>query len=45
LSALLGRWRFALEPGQRVQPRPLVTLGPRHGIRMRVQTPERPAIA
>jgi cytochrome P450 len=37
LSALLGRWRFALEPGQRVVPRPLVTLSPRHGIRMRVQ--------
>jgi cytochrome P450 len=39
LSALLRRWRFALEPGQRIEPRPLVTLGPRHGIRMRVQAP------
>ena len=39
LSALLRRWRFALEPGQRVEPRPLVTLGPRHGIRMRVEVP------
>jgi cytochrome P450 len=36
LSALLGRWRFTLEPGQRIVPRPLVTLSPRHGIRMRV---------
>ncbi|HLH22538.1 MAG TPA: cytochrome P450 [Chloroflexota bacterium] len=37
LSALLGRWRFALEPGQRIVPRPLVTLSPRHGVRMRVR--------
>ncbi len=39
LSALLRRWRFVLEPGQRIVPRPVVTLSPRHGIRMRVQAP------
>ena len=38
LSALLSRWLFSLEPGQHIVPRPLVTLSPRYGIRMRVQT-------
>ena len=37
LSALLARWRLMLEPGQRVVPRPVVTLVPREPIRMRVE--------
>jgi cytochrome P450 len=37
LSALLAHWRLALEPGQRVVPRPVVTLVPREPIRMRVE--------
>jgi len=37
LSALFARWRLALEPGQRVVPRPVVTLVPRRPILMRVE--------
>jgi cytochrome P450 len=37
LSALFARWRLALEPGQRVVPRPVVTLVPREPILMRVE--------
>ena len=35
LLATIGqRWRFRLAPGQRVEPQALITLRPRHGIRM-----------
>jgi hypothetical protein len=34
LSALAQRWRFRLAPGARVEPHALITLRPRHGIRM-----------
>jgi hypothetical protein len=34
LSALAQRWRFRLAPGARVEPQALITLRPRHGIRM-----------
>ena len=35
LLATIGqRWRFRLEPGQRVETRPLITLRTRYGMRM-----------
>jgi cytochrome P450 len=34
LATLGQRWRFRLEPGHRVETRPLITLRPRTGIRM-----------
>lgn len=37
LAALAQRWRLALAPGHRVELDPLVTLRPKHGMRMRVQ--------
>ena len=37
LSALLAHWRLTLEPGQRVVPRPVVTLVPRAPILMHAE--------
>ncbi len=37
LATLLERWRFELVPGQRIWPRPSVTLRPNTGIRMIVK--------
>ncbi|HEX6738794.1 MAG TPA: cytochrome P450 [Vicinamibacteria bacterium] len=37
LAVLAGRFRFELEPGQRVTPFPSITLRPLHGILMRVR--------
>jgi len=37
LSALLAHWRLVLEPGQRVVPRPVVTLMPREPLLMRTE--------
>jgi cytochrome P450 len=38
LLATLGqRWRFRLEPGHRVETRPLITLRARYGMRMRLE--------
>jgi cytochrome P450 len=34
VAALAQRWRFRLAPGPAVAPQPLITLRPRHGIRM-----------
>ncbi|MCG3172442.1 MAG: Pentalenene oxygenase [Myxococcota bacterium] len=34
LATLLQHWRADLAPGHRVEPAPLITLRPRHGIRM-----------
>jgi cytochrome P450 len=34
LAALAQRWRFRLAPDARVVPQPLITLRPRHGVRM-----------
>jgi cytochrome P450 len=38
LATLAQRWRLRLVPGHRVEPQPLITLRPRHGMRM---VPER----
>jgi cytochrome P450 len=37
LSALAQRWSFRLAPGPPVEPQALITLRPRHGIRMRAE--------
>ncbi len=37
LAILAQRWKMRLEPGQRIVPLPLVTLRPKHGIRMTLQ--------
>jgi cytochrome P450 len=34
LAALASRWRFEAVPGHRVVPQPLITLRPRHGVRV-----------
>lgn len=36
LATILRRWRPRLVPGHPVEPEPLITLRPRHGIRMRL---------
>ncbi|MFL6254694.1 MAG: cytochrome P450, partial [Pyrinomonadaceae bacterium] len=38
VATLAQKWRLRLAPAQRVEPQPVVTLRPRHGVRM---TPER----
>ena len=35
LATLVQRWRLSLEPGQEIVPMQLVTVRPKHGIRMR----------
>ena len=35
LATLAQRWRLALEPGQRIEPQPKITLRPKSGIRVR----------
>ena len=42
LAAIAQKWRFRLEPGQHVEPRPLVTLRVKNGLRM---TAERRVVA
>jgi cytochrome P450 len=37
LATLAHRYRLALAPGHPVEPRPLITLRPRHGIKMLVE--------
>ena len=37
LATLAQRWRFRLDPAARVEPQALMTLRPRHGIRMRAE--------
>ena len=37
LATLAQKWKFSLEPGHRVEPEPLITLRPKHGMQMTVQ--------
>ena len=37
LATIGQKWRLALAPGQKVEPQPLITLRPKHGLRMRVE--------
>jgi hypothetical protein len=34
MAAIAQKWRFRLEPGQRVEPLPLITLRVKNGLRM-----------
>ena len=36
VATIAGRYRLVLAPGQRVEPEPLITLVPKHGLKMRV---------
>lgn len=36
LATVAQKWKFALAPGQQIQPQPLITLRPKYGMRMRV---------
>jgi cytochrome P450 len=38
LATIARRWRLALDPAQRVEPLPRITLRPRFGLRMRLET-------
>jgi len=37
LATIGQHWKLRLEPGQNVEPQPLITLRPRNGLRMRVE--------
>jgi cytochrome P450 len=37
LATMAQRWRLSLEPGQEVTPAQLVTVRPKHGLRMRLE--------
>ena len=37
VAALAQKWKLRLDPGQRVEPLPLITLRTKHGMRMRVE--------
>ncbi len=37
IAALAQKWKLRLDPGQRVEPLPLITLRTKHGMRMRVE--------
>jgi len=38
LATIAQKWRLHLTPGHRVEPQPLITLRPKFGMRMRVET-------
>jgi cytochrome P450 len=38
LATLARRWQLRLVPGQRIALQPIVTLRPKHGIRMRLES-------
>ncbi len=44
IATLAQRWRMSLAPGQRVEPKALVTLRPKYGMRMVVE-PREPTLA
>ncbi len=37
LATIGQKWKLRLQPSQKVEPQPLITLRPRHGLRMRVE--------
>jgi cytochrome P450 len=41
LATLAQRWRLRLQPGQRVEPRPMITLRPKRPIRMTIEERDR----
>jgi cytochrome P450 len=38
LAAIAQKWRFRLVPGHPVEPEPLITLRPKYGLRMQVES-------
>lgn len=38
LATIARKWRFRLDPAQKIDSKPLITLRPKYGMRMRVQT-------
>jgi hypothetical protein len=38
VATLAQRYRLQLVPGHRVEPWPLITLGPRYGMKMTIET-------
>jgi cytochrome P450 len=40
IAALAQRWKMRLEPGQAVEPKPMITLRPKYGMRMIVESRE-----
>jgi cytochrome P450 len=42
LATIGQKWQLRLAPGQKVEPQPLITLRPKHGLRMRVEPREDP---
>jgi cytochrome P450 len=44
IATLAQRWRMSLAPGQRVEPKAMVTLRPKYGMRMVVE-PREPTLA
>jgi cytochrome P450 len=45
LSELVRRYDFELVPGQTIEPRPMVILRPKHGIRMNFTNTTAPALS
>ena len=37
LAQMIRKYKFELEPGQKVEMAPLVTLRPKHGVKMKVK--------
>ena len=38
ISAIAQKWKFQLVDGHRVDTKPLITLRPKHGMKMRIQS-------
>ena len=43
LATIAQKWKLRLVPGHPVEPEPLITLRPKYGMRMQVESRERPA--
>jgi hypothetical protein len=41
IATIARRWRFELDPAQKIALQPVVTLRPRYGMRMRAVTRQR----
>jgi cytochrome P450 len=42
IATLAQQWKMRLAPGHRVEPKAMITLRPRYGMRMIVETREQP---
>jgi cytochrome P450 len=41
IATMAQQWKMSLAPGQRVEPNPMITLRPKHGMRMMLQSRSR----